>query len=724
MLKLEKLLNNISLNKRILSLTFIPIILLIMLVGLNAYQSFQKYQDNEKILGLTSLSTYIGEVIHELQKERGQSAGFISSNGTKSFKESLFSQRRNVDSELTVLESHFNKIRYEDFSAEFEQKINRARDRLNNITNTRRSVVALGLTTGQMAKWYSLTISSLLDITKMMTGLGTDSQINQQVLSYVALMEIKENAGLERAMGTTGFSKGNFTPSIYDKFLTLIAKQDAFLTTFQAYANADFKQIYLRNIQGAAVKKIDEMRAIIIDTRGHVSDSGYSGQDWFKVSTQKIALYKNTEDDLNRLINDNAQINATDLFSKLVFMGLLSAVSIVALVFISIKVAQSISSPLTQLNASMQELVDGNLSVNVPCVDYNCEIGDMALSVEEFKTSYIERRRLREEAREAEQERLLLEDEKRRAEEESKELERIRAQEKSDERKARNESINDLITEFEQKVTHILSSLFSSSAEMSETSKKMVTTSNNTKHQSSTVASSSRQISNNIQTVAAAAEELTSSVQEISRQVHIANGIAEDAILEANQSNQAIQELAESASKVTQVTSLINDIAEQTNLLALNATIEAARAGDAGRGFAVVASEVKALAGQTANATNEISLQIEEIQSLTLRAVKSIENIVLVNKKSDETLTSISAAVEQQSSATIEISNNIQMVAVGTEEVSSNITHVANDADETEKAGKQVLSVSDKLEKISKKLKGEVDSFLLNVRNVDKKHTV
>src|SRR5690606_41644036 len=116
------------------------------------------------------------------------------------------------------------------------------------------------------------------------------------------------------------------------------------------------------------------------------------------------------------------------------------------------------------------------------------------------------------------------------------------------------------------------------------------------------------QTSVNVQGVAAASEQLSSTVSEISRQVQESSVIADQAVTQAAKTNDRVTELSQSADRIGDVVGLINTIAGQTNLLALNATIEAARAGEAGRGFAVVASEVKALAEQTAKATDRKSV--------------------------------------------------------------------------------------------------------------------
>lgn len=172
-----------------------------------------------------------------------------------------------------------------------------------------------------------------------------------------------------------------------------------------------------------------------------------------------------------------------------------------------------------------------------------------------------------------------------------------------------------------------------------------------------------------MESVAATSEQLASAIKEISARVAEASEIAGQAVQYTQRSDSTMTRLTQASSRIGHVVKLIHDIAEQTNLLALNATIEAARAGDAGKGFAVVASEVKSLADQTTKATEEISQQVEGIQSSTEEAVRTIGGINGIIGRIDEISTAIAAAVEQQSAASLEISRAIGEAAEQTRAV-------------------------------------------------------
>jgi methyl-accepting chemotaxis protein len=285
-----------------------------------------------------------------------------------------------------------------------------------------------------------------------------------------------------------------------------------------------------------------------------------------------------------------------------------------------------------------------------------------------------------------------------------------------EERGRRQKVVDELIAGFEKQVTGALNSLASASSEMNAAAVSMSGTAEETTNQASAVAAASEEASANVQTVAAATEEMSASVKEISRQVEQSARIASQAVIEAEGTLTAIKGLAEMAQKIDNVVNIINDIAGQTNLLALNATIEAARAGEAGKGFAVVATEVKALANQTAKATEEIAMQIGAMQSATGDTVSRIGDISKTIEEINQITTAISAAVEQQDASTQEIARNVQEAAKGTGEVTANIAGVTQAAGETGAAATQVQTVSNEVARQGESLKESVDSFLAGVR--------
>jgi len=185
---------------------------------------------------------------------------------------------------------------------------------------------------------------------------------------------------------------------------------------------------------------------------------------------------------------------------------------------------------------------------------------------------------------------------------------------------------------------------------------------------------------------------------------------------EAEATGVTVQSLAEAAQKIGDVVKLIQSIAAQTNLLALNATIEAARAGDAGRGFAVVASEVKALAAQTAQATEDIGLQVAAIQDVTKTTVEAIGGIGATVRSVNEVATIIAAAVEEQQAATNEIARNVQEASAGTAKVSTNIAGVTQAAVNSGHNAAGVLTAASDLSDQSEALQREVDAFLGSIR--------
>jgi methyl-accepting chemotaxis protein len=351
-------------------------------------------------------------------------------------------------------------------------------------------------------------------------------------------------------------------------------------------------------------------------------------------------------------------------------------------------IGHGISSPVGHLTAVMKALAAGDLDAEIGNQERGDEIGEMARAVGVFKTSALEVRRLEAEKETTKQ---------------RSEIER------------RTAMLN-MADAFEHSVNGVVAGVAAGVETVRSSADSMSSVAEETNRQSSAAAVASDQTAVNVETVATAAEELSASFSEIARQVTHSLEIAGRAVGEAEATAGTVRSLDEAAQKIGDVVKLIQSIAAQTNLLALNATIEAARAGDAGRGFAVVASEVKALAAQTARATEDIGLQVAAIQDVTKTTVQAIGGIGATVRSVNEVATIIAAAVEQQQAATNEITRNVQEASAGTAEVSANIAGVTQATVNSSQSAAGVLAAASDLSSQSAALQRQVDAFLGSIR--------
>ncbi|SDN95541.1 methyl-accepting chemotaxis protein [Desulfonauticus submarinus] len=197
------------------------------------------------------------------------------------------------------------------------------------------------------------------------------------------------------------------------------------------------------------------------------------------------------------------------------------------------------------------------------------------------------------------------------------------------------------------------------------------------------IADASKNTTENVNTVATAAEEMSATIGEIATNTSKAKEISNYAVEIAQETSNEVNELGIVTQEITTVLETIKAISSQTNLLALNATIEAARAGEAGKGFAVVANEIKELAGQTSQATEEIKNKIDGIKGATDKTVKQIGKILEVIQEIDEIVTTIAAAIEEQSVTTRDIAENIGTASNALEEINNNVTEASTVAKQT-----------------------------------------
>ncbi len=350
-------------------------------------------------------------------------------------------------------------------------------------------------------------------------------------------------------------------------------------------------------------------------------------------------------------------------------------------------VSRRITGPLRSLRDITERLAEGDLSVNADFGDRRDEIGGMAAALGTFRQQAIEKRRIEDEQR--------------------------AANERAEKRRVAVESH---IASFEAQVGSALTGLDTASGQMDHAAEEMIHIAERGAEGVRNAERATGEASENVSGIAAATEELSTSISEVGRQVTQASQVSRRAVTETQKTDETVRGLAESAGKIGEVVSLISDIAAQTNLLALNATIEAARAGESGKGFAVVASEVKSLANQTARATEEISKQIAAVRGVTQDAVKAIKQISSTVDEVNNVASSIAISVEQQDSAMREIARNTQLAAERTRDASASVTSMTAETHATTGTAEAVRTAATSLGSEAGRLREQVELFMTRIR--------
>lgn len=359
----------------------------------------------------------------------------------------------------------------------------------------------------------------------------------------------------------------------------------------------------------------------------------------------------------------------------------------IIIAFLASYFTKRLMAPLGDLREVMDRLSLGESAEKIPHKERQDELGAMARTLAGFHEAQSDRELLQQQ-REHDQELT----------------------------KQRSEHIVGLADEFDTRARHVLLGVSDASTELQATADTMAQSAERSREQINSVAESASAAASNVQTVAAAAEELSSSISEITRQVTQATTITKQAVAESEANSVTIESLRTAVTKIGEVAALISAIAEQTNLLALNATIEAARAGEAGKGFAVVASEVKSLAGQTAQATEEITTQITAIQDATRNAVKANEKIAQIITQIDDIATGIAAAVEEQGASTVEIARSAHEASSSTTDVTTHVNGVIQGINENSHSANDLNSAASRLAIDAEGLKAETEAFLHQLR--------
>jgi methyl-accepting chemotaxis protein len=695
------MLNRLTVSALLKAVILSTAVIIVVMFSISAWESWQRLQSASRISVIADASASLFKAMHNLRTDRSTTSRLLNSDSMDADIEKYLRGLR--DAEMPAMAHGLALLTPMQF-AQHDTLVPEFDRAFKTITALQKEFwEAMGQPKASrraaLNKEYVDITNVLLDTLDRLSGVLA-ADVNHQDATIDQLLSIKQTAWLLRNTAgeasliiSTGLAAGKITSEIRQNYLKFLGGTDAAwgalqLTTsgmqlppalsaaMAANRTAYFEPQYLQ---------LRERLLTALSTEGGKPE--LTANQWSPITVGRLSAAVGVAEAALDAAKERAiELRDTALRSLIVQLLLLAAAVALAAGALT-TVTRRVIRPLLNMRDAMLKVAAGDLSIDTGYVARQDEIGALAGALETFKKQAEDKIKI-----------------------EAQERERNAGA------AARQRAVDAYVAEFEGTVRQTLQRLGDASGEMRKTSTGLSTVSQQTNARVEVAQKASGEASMSVESVASAAEELSASINDISQQAAHAAGIASRAVDQARETDGTVQGLAKSAGRIGEVVGLINTIAAQTNLLALNATIEAARAGEAGRGFAVVASEVKSLASQTAKATEEISEQIADIQTVAGEAIDAIKGIGSIIGEVNEVATAIAAAGQEQGAATQEITRSTQFAAQGTKNVSENITGVKTDADASAAAAENVKGASETLETQSQHLGHQVTDFLGKIR--------
>jgi methyl-accepting chemotaxis protein len=648
------------LSKYLSVLTLVPTAILIMFISADIFRAYYALDQANETIADVRLVTATNKLVHELQKERGMSAGFIGSKGNN-FASVLKNQRAVADKEINNLKTFMVDTNYHEHTNKTTQQLFTS---LRQLQTIRQQVDSLNITLPNALRYYTGNNLLILDLNGHLASELEEVSSSERFLTLYNIAYAKEQAGIERAVLNNVFASETFTSALFSSYIELVTKQETYIKSAYTVATSDYKKELDQFVQSKENREVQRYRDIAENT-----DNGFNveAKDWFSAATARINKLKSTE---QTLLNETvlyAEENVSSKFRVIILESivLILMVAIAYAVFSTIKLRSSQSFEINRFMNKVDSEKDLTDTVKIITED---ELGVIAklmnITFANIRADFINFQENAYQMGEATEQTAI----------------------------ATQQSKSNL-TQLQSDI----SSIASATEEMSFSIKSVT--------ENMLVASDSAE---------RAAKETINGEDAVKISMQ---GISQTAI-EVAKVGETITELNSRVNDILGMVDVIKSVADQTNLLALNAAIEAARAGEQGRGFAVVADEVRTLAKRTQQSTQEISNVVDVLKASSQKAFSSIES---GNHQAREAVTNaqqISVVLAKIVESIKSVDDVTGVIATSTKEqstviqsINNNVASIDNQARDTVVGAEQLSASSLQLSKIAHDMEARIKVY-------------
>ncbi len=661
------MLKNLTIRTKLLLLLLLPVLGLLYFSGHELLNNYTILKESRKTEHLVGLSVRTGALVHELQKERGLSSGFINAKGEK-FKDELAKQRQATDEQFKQFDTY--KEANPDAVVTVKSNLDASYQQRAKLAEMRSRIDGLAIEGKDSFAYYTGINYLYLNVVAAVGRNSRNPDLMRAAISYFAFSKTKEEMGKERATLNAVLANNAFNPETFQRTFGILAAQKSFMEGFHRFGSETAIAAYDQQEKGDTFKKVEELKTTIV-SKGMEGNFGIAPEDWFKAITAKIDQMKGIEDNLAKEILQQADSIAAKARTQLIISIVISTIMGSLTLLLSLMIGSSITMPLDSLVTMLQDIAqgEGDLTRRLP-EDRKDEFGGVALWFNRFVGN----------------------------------IHTIISQASTTTVQVATAS-NQLHSTAEQIAT-AAEEVACQSATVATASEEMSATSNDISRNCTMASDIANRASEMADNGASVVQETISGMQTIADKVR--------------ESAHTVEALGARSDQIGAIVGTIEDIADQTNLLALNAAIEAARAGEMGRGFAVVADEVRALAERTTRATREIGEMIKAIQQETGGAVASMELGVKEVEKGMDSSRRSGEALQQILEGINEVTMQVHQIATAAEEqtavtgeISTNIHQITDVVQQTANGAHETADAASMLSKLSNDLEGLVGRFKL-----------